>query len=172
MVVAADSDLAAELVSGSSPEVRVAFQAYLDEVKKSNDIERLATDRDKTGLDSGRVAINPANGEEIPIWISDYVLADYGTGAIMAVPAHDQRDLDFARAMGLPVKVVIDTGEADPVETGVPLLGEGVVINSGEINGLNKADAIEKMTKILEREARGKAAKNFRLRDWLISRVS
>ena len=170
MVVAADSDLAAELVSGSTPEVRMQFQAYLDEVKKSNDIERLATDRPKTGLDSGRIAINPASGEEIPIWISDYVLADYGTGAIMAVPAHDQRDLDFARALGLPVKIVIDTGEADPVETGVPLLGDGLVINSGEINGLNKADAIDKMTKILEREGRGKAAKNFRLRDWLISR--
>jgi len=170
MVVAADSDLAAELVAGSSPEVRMQFQAYLDEVKKSNDIERLATDREKTGLDSGRVAINPANGEEIPIWISDYVLADYGTGAIMAVPAHDQRDLDFARAMGLPVKIVIDTGEADPVETGIPLIGEGTVINSGELNGLSKADAIDKMTKILEQEGRGKAAKNFRLRDWLISR--
>jgi len=170
MVVAADSDLAAELVSGSSAEVRMAFQAYLDEVKKSNDIERLATDREKTGLDSGRVAINPANGEEIPIWISDYVLADYGTGAIMAVPAHDQRDLDFARALGLPVKVVIDTGEDDPVQTGIPLLGEGVAVNSGALNGLNKADAIAKMTSILEQEGRGKAAKNFRLRDWLISR--
>jgi len=170
MVVAADSDLAAELVSGSSAEVRMAFQAYLDEVKKSNDIERLATDREKTGLDSGRVAINPANGEAIPIWISDYVLADYGTGAIMAVPAHDQRDLDFARALGLPVKVVIDTGEDDPVQTGIPLLGEGVAVNSGALNGLNKADAIAKMTSILEQEGRGKAAKNFRLRDWLISR--
>ncbi|MFN4847022.1 MAG: class I tRNA ligase family protein, partial [Rhodoluna sp.] len=170
MVVAADSDLAAELVSGSSAEVRMAFQAYLDEVKKSNDIERLATDREKTGLDSGRVAINPANGEAIPIWISDYVLADYGTGAIMAVPAHDQRDLDFARALGLPVKVVIDTGEDDPVQTGIPLLGEGVAVNSGALNGLNKADAIAKITSILEREGRGKAAKNFRLRDWLISR--
>ncbi len=170
MVVAADSDLAAELVSGSSAEVRMAFQAYLDEVKKSNDIERLATDREKTGLDSGRVAINPANGEEIPIWISDYVLADYGTGAIMAVPAHDQRDLDFARALGLPVKAVIDTGEDDPVQTGIPLLGEGVAVNSGALNGLNKADAIAKMTSILEQEGRGKAAKNFRLRDWLISR--
>jgi leucyl-tRNA synthetase len=170
MVVAADSDLAAELVSGSTPEIRMQFQAYLDEVKKSNDIERLATDRQKTGLDSGRVAINPASGEEIPIWISDYVLADYGTGAIMAVPAHDQRDLDFARALGLPVKVVIDTGEPDPVETGIPLLADGVAVNSGDLNGLNRADAIDKMTKILEREGRGKAAKNFRLRDWLISR--
>jgi len=97
-------------------------------------------------------------------------LADYGTGAIMAVPAHDQRDLDFARALGLPVKVVIDTGEDDPVQTGIPLLGEGVAVNSGALNGLNKADAIAKMTSILEQEGRGKAAKNFRLRDWLISR--
>jgi leucyl-tRNA synthetase len=170
MVVAADSDLAAELVSGSTPEVRMAFQNYLDEVKKSNDIERLATDRPKTGLDSGRVAINPANGESIPVWISDYVLADYGTGAIMAVPAHDQRDLDFARSMGLPVKTVVDTGEADAAETGIATTGEGVLVNSDILNGLSKAEAISKITEILEKEGRGKAAKNFRLRDWLISR--
>ena len=170
MVVAADSDLAAELVSGSSAEVRMQFQAYLDEVKKSNDIERLATDREKTGVDTGRFAINPANGESIPIWVSDYVLADYGTGAIMAVPAHDQRDLDFARTLGLPVQVVVETGEADPVETGIATVGEGVLINSGVLNGLSKADAISKMVGILEAEGRGKAAKNFRLRDWLISR--
>ena len=88
----------------------------------------------------------------------------------MAVPAHDQRDLDFARALGLPVKVVIDTSEPDPVETGIPLLADGVAVNSGDLNGLNRADAIDKMTKILENEGRGKAAKNFRLRDWLISR--
>jgi len=170
MVVAADSDLAAELVAGSEASVRMAFQAYLDEVKKSNDIERLATDRQKTGVDTGRFAINPVNGARIPIWISDYVLADYGTGAIMAVPAHDQRDLDFARTFGLPVKVVLETGEADPVETGIALTGEGVLTNSGELNGLSKADAISKITGILEKEGRGKAAKNFRLRDWLISR--
>ena len=170
MVVAADSDLAAELVAGSDASVRMAFQAYLDEVKKSNDIERLATDRPKTGIHSGRFAINPASGERIPIWISDYVLADYGTGAIMAVPAHDQRDLDFARTMGLPVKVVLDTGEADPDQTGIALTGEGKLIHSGELNGLSKDEAIAKMTGILEKEGRGKAAKNFRLRDWLISR--
>ncbi|NDE89505.1 MAG: leucine--tRNA ligase, partial [Micrococcales bacterium] len=170
MVVAVDSDLAAELVACSEASVRMAFQAYLDEVKKSNDIERLATDRPKTGIDSGRFAINPASGERIPIWISDYVLADYGTGAIMAVPAHDQRDLDFARTMGLPVKVVLDTGEADPDQTGIALTGEGKLIHSGELNGLSKDEAIAKMTGILEKEGRGKAAKNFRLRDWLISR--
>ncbi|MCX6495726.1 MAG: leucine--tRNA ligase [Rhodoluna sp.] len=170
MVVAADSDLAAELVSGSSPDVRMKFQDYLDEVKKSNDIERLATDRPKTGLDSGRVAINPANGETVPIWVSDYVLADYGTGAIMAVPAHDQRDLDFARTLGLPVKTVVDTGEADAAETGIANVGEGVLVNSDIMNGLSKSEAISKIVGILEKEGRGKAAKNFRLRDWLISR--
>jgi len=170
MVVAADSDLAAELVAGSTPDVRMKFQAYLDETKKSNDIERMATDRAKTGVDTGRFAINPANGESIPIWVSDYVLADYGTGAIMAVPAHDQRDLDFARTLGLSVRVVVDTGEADPVETGIATTGEGVLVNSEILNGLSKAEAISKMVGILEKEARGKAAKNFRLRDWLISR--
>ena len=170
MVVAVDSDLAAELVSGSTQAVRMAFQDYLAEVKKSNDIERLATDRAKTGLDSGRFAINPANGERIPIWISDYVLADYGTGAIMAVPAHDQRDLDFAKTLGLPIQVVIQSEEPNPQESGIATTGDGVLVHSGILNGLNKAEAITKMVGILEKEGRGKAAKNFRLRDWLISR--
>ena len=170
MVVAVDSDLAAELVAGSTPEIRMQFQAYLDEVKKSNDIERLATDREKTGLDTGRFAINPANGDRIPVWVSDYVLADYGTGAIMAVPAHDQRDLDFAKTLGLKVQAVIDTGEADPVDTGIATTGEGVLVNSDVLNGLTKKAAISQMIQILEKEGRGKAAKNFRLRDWLISR--
>jgi len=170
MVVAADSDLAAELVSGADAKVRVEFQAYLDEVKKSNDIERLATDRPKTGVNTGRFAINPMSGEHIEIWVADYVLADYGTGAIMAVPAHDQRDLDFARTFGLPVKVVVETGEADPVETGIATVGDGVLTNSGILNGLTKQEAISKAIEILANEGRGKAAKNFRLRDWLISR--
>ena len=169
MVVAVDSDLAAELVSGSSAEVRMAFQDYLDKTKQANDIERLATDRPKTGLFIDRYAINPLNGEKIPVWVSDYVLADYGTGAIMAVPAHDQRDLDFAKAMNLPIRVVVETDE-DPISSGVATSGDGVLVNSGELNGLSKADAIEKAIEILEAKGTGKRSKNFRLRDWLISR--
>ena len=116
MVVAVDSALASELASGSA--IENEFKKYLEEVKAASDIDRLSTERAKTGIFLERYAINPVNGERIPIWASDYVLADYGTGAIMAVPAHDQRDLDFARAMKLPVRVVVETGEADPNEIG------------------------------------------------------
>ena len=170
MVVAADSDLAAELASTSSPEVRMNFQAYLEEVKKSNDIERLATDRPKTGVDLQISAINPLTGDRIPIWVSDYVLSDYGTGAIMGVPAHDERDFAFAKALGLPIRQVIDTAEGDPAELGYALSGDGVAINSGDLNGLQRDEAISKAIELLEARGRGKAAKNFRLRDWLISR--
>jgi leucyl-tRNA synthetase len=106
----------------------------------------------------------------LPIWASDYVLADYGTGAIMAVPAHDQRDLDFARAMKLPVRVVVETGEEDPNATGVATVGDGKLVNSDILNGLNKADAIAAINKKLEVEGKGVAARNYRLRDWLVSR--
>ena len=170
MVVAADSDLAAELASMSTPEVRVAFQAYLEEVKKSNDIERLATDRKKTGIQLDAHAINPMNGERLPIWVSDYVLADYGTGAIMAVPAHDDRDYEFAKQFELPIRQVVDTGEGDPSVIGFATVGPGTLVNSGELNGLDKAAAIAKAIELLAAKGRGKAAKNFRLRDWLISR--
>jgi len=170
MVVAADSDLAAELASEASPEVRIKFQDFLEETKKTNDIERLATDRPKRGIDLGRFAINPVNGEKLPIWAADYVLADYGTGAIMAVPAHDQRDLDFARQNNLPVQVVVDTGEDDPSQSGVATTGDGVMVNSAELNGLKKTEAIAKITEVLASKGLGKKAKNFRLRDWLISR--
>jgi len=168
MVVAADSELAAKLVAGSS--VESEFKKYLDSVKADSDIDRLATDRVKTGVFLNRYAINPVNNEKIPIWASDYVLADYGTGAIMAVPAHDQRDLDFARAMKLPVRVVIDTGLEDPNTSGVATSGDGKVINSGSISGLTKDEAIAKIIKELADEKLGKATKNYRLRDWLISR--
>ena len=168
MVVAADSALAAELVAGTS--VEAEFNTYLESVKAASDIDRLATDRPKTGVDLKRFAINPVNGAKLPIWASDYVLADYGTGAIMAVPAHDQRDLDFAKAMGLPVRVVVQTEEEDPNATGVATTGDGKLINSGSLNGLNKAEAIDAINKQLEADGLGKAARNYRLRDWLVSR--
>ncbi len=168
MVVAVDSDLAAELADNSP--AKVDFEKYLEQVRSASDIERLATDRPKSGVFLQRYAINPVNGEKLPIWASDYVLADYGTGAIMAVPAHDQRDLDFARAMNLPVRVVVDTGEADPSESGVATSGDGKLINSAELNGLNKSEAIAKIISILEEKKLAKGANNYRLRDWLISR--
>ena len=168
MVVAADSALAAELVSGSK--VEGDFNKYLEGIKAVTDIDRLATDRPKSGIFLERYAINPVNGAKLPIWASDYVLADYGTGAIMAVPAHDQRDLDFAKAMKLPVQVVVSSDEGDPNETGIATTGDGTLINSGSLNGLSKDDAIAKIIEELAAKELGKAAKNYRLRDWLISR--
>jgi len=169
-VVAADSDLAAELASEASPEVQAAFDAYLEEVQATADIDRLATDRPKTGVFLNRFAINPVNDERLPIYAAEYVLSDYGTGAIMAVPAHDQRDLDFARAFDLPVRVVVETDLDDPATSGVATPGDGVLINSGSLNGLGKAEAIATVTADLQSQGRGQTAKNYRLRDWLISR--
>ena len=168
MVVAVDSELAAELASGTPAESE--FKTYLESVKAASDIDRLATDRPKSGVFLQRYAINPVNGEKLPIWASDYVLADYGTGAIMAVPAHDQRDLDFARAMKLPVRTVVQTDEEEPSETGVATTGDGKLINSGSLNGLNKDEAIAAISKQLEADGLGKSARNYRLRDWLVSR--
>ena len=195
MVVAPDSDLAAELAAGSTPEVQAEFQAYLELVQKSTEIERQDASREKTGISLGRFAVNPVNGERIPIWTADYVLADYGHGAVMAVPAHDQRDLDFAIKFGLPVRVVLDTNapqttsipvlEVDenglaimpddlpplnPAETGEALIGDGRMMNSGPLNGITKTNAIKKVIEQLTAAGTGRAAKTYRLRDWLISR--
>lgn len=191
MVVAPESELAAQLVHQTSPETQEAFAAYLEQVQKSSDIERQDHTRKKTGMFLERWAINPVNGEKIPVWTGDYVLADYGTGIIMAVPAHDQRDLDFAIAYDLPVRVVVDvtapvtgaipviteemleTGqipELDPVSGGQALSGNGRMINSGPLNGLSKDNAITRMIELLEEAGTGRATKTYRLRDWLISR--
>ena len=166
-VVAADSDLAAELAAGTPAEGD--FADYLAQVQAVSEIDRLAADRPKTGVFLHRYAVNPVNGEQIPVYASDYVLADYGTGAIMAVPAHDQRDLDFARAFDLPVQVVV-AAETDPAETGEATADDGPHVNSGPLDGLGKADAIERMIDLLAERGTGRPAVNYRLRDWLISR--
>jgi len=190
LVVAPDSDLAAELAAGSTPEVQSAFKAYLEQAQKNTEIERQDATREKTGIPLERYAVNPATGERIPIWTADYVLADYGHGAVMAVPAHDQRDLDFARTFDLPVRVVLDTNAPvtgaipiivdgqlpddlpplDPASTGIALVGDGRMINSGPLDGLSKNNAIKKIIEQLESAGTGRAAKTYRLRDWLISR--
>ncbi len=168
MVVAADAKLAAEVVA---PERAAALTAYVEEVRRSSDIDRLATDRPKTGVDLGVTATNPVTGERIAVWAADYVLADYGTGAIMAVPAHDQRDLDFAREFGLPVRRVVDTGEPNPEETYEATTGEGTYVNSGPLDGLaDKAAGIARIIEQLEERGTGTGTVNFRLRDWLLSR--
>jgi leucyl-tRNA synthetase len=166
-VVAADAPLANELCA---PEQRAAFDAYVEKVASETDIERLSTDREKTGVFLGRYAINPVNGERLPIWAADYVLSDYGTGAIMAVPAHDQRDLDFALRFDLPVRVVVDSEEEDPAISGVATAGDGILVNSGPLDGLTKDDAIARIIELLEAERLGEGAVNYRLRDWLVSR--
>jgi len=175
MVVAPDSDLAAELAAGSSPDVQSAFTDYLAKAQKNTEIERQDATREKTGIPLGRFAVNPVTGERIPIWTADYVLADYGHGAVMAVPAHDQRDLDFALKFDLPVTVVVENGsdeesEESPAETGVAFTGAGRLVNSGDLNGLGKTEAIPAMISKLEASGAGRAAKTYRLRDWLISR--
>ncbi|MEB7503372.1 leucine--tRNA ligase [Arthrobacter koreensis] len=166
-VVAADAPLALELVDD---EHREALLQYREDVKALSDIERQATDRTKTGVFTGRYAVNPLNGEKLPVWAADYVLADYGTGAIMAVPAHDQRDLDFARTFDLPVRAVLDTGEEDPAVSGTATTGEGTLVNSGDLDGLPKSEAIPAAIRILEEKGTGEKFVNFRLRDWLLSR--
>jgi leucyl-tRNA synthetase len=166
-VVAADAALADELCA---PGQREAFESYRASVRMLSDIDRQATDREKTGVDLGVTATNPLTGEAMPVYAADYVLADYGTGAIMAVPAHDQRDLDFAWKFGLPVRVVVDTGEPDPAESGIATAGDGVLVNSGPYDGLPKAEAIERVIADLESRGGGKGAINYRLRDWLLSR--
>ena len=166
-VVAADAPLALELVTAEHAE---ALSDYREQVKALSDIERQSTERPKSGVFTGRYAVNPLTGEKLPVWAADYVLADYGTGAIMAVPAHDQRDLDFAKAFDLPVRAVLDTGMDDPAETGIATTGEGSLINSGELDGLSKADGIPAAIGILEKLGTGEKFVNFRLRDWLLSR--
>ncbi|MCU1424922.1 MAG: leucine--tRNA ligase, partial [Microbacteriaceae bacterium] len=195
MVVAPDSDLAAELVSTASEETRANFAAYLELIQKNTEIERQDATREKTGVPLDRIAVNPVTGERMQIWAADYVLADYGHGAVMAVPAHDQRDLDFAMKFDLPVRVVVDTnapvttsipvldidenGQAilpddlpplDPKSTGEALHGDGRLINSGALDGLSRGHAIKKVIEIMEAAGNGRAAKTYRLRDWLISR--
>lgn len=176
MVVAPDSDLAAELVREASDDAQARFSDYLAATQRQTDIERQATDREKTGVFLERYAVNPVNGERLPIWAADYVLADYGHGAVMAVPAHDQRDLDFAARFDLPVRVVVDVPASegaesnDPALTGEALAGEGRMINSGVLDGLGKQEAIATVTRLLEEKGAGRASKQYRLRDWLISR--
>ncbi|TDP57115.1 leucyl-tRNA synthetase [Kocuria sp. AG109] len=167
LVVAADADLALELVTD---EQRAALEEYRERVKAFSDIERQATDREKTGVFTGRHALNPLTGESVPVWAADYVLADYGTGAVMAVPAHDQRDLDFARAFDLPVRTVVDTGEEDPAVSGVATTGDGVLTGSGPLDGLDKSAAIARAVQLLEDKGAGAGQTIYRLRDWLLSR--
>ena len=170
MVLAPESDLVREIIT---PEQKAAVEEYLAATKRKTERERIA-DRRVTGVFSGAYARNPLTGAVIPIWISDYVLAGYGTGAIMAVPAHDTRDFAFARHFGLPItQVVLPNGE-EPSETDswedAKASKEGTLINSGILNGLSVADAIKTMNSHIEKEGLGKVKVNYRLRDAIFSR--
>ncbi len=159
----------------TKPEHTAEVEAYKLQAARQTEIERLSTEKEKTGVFTGAYAINPVNDERIPIWIADYVMMGYGTGAIMAVPAHDERDFAFAQKFDLPIPMVIKTEEW--VEEGRPDLlpraypGEGTMVNSGPFDGTPAPDpAVEKVTAWLEGKGAGEAAVNYRLRDWLISR--
>ncbi|MDQ0857994.1 leucine--tRNA ligase [Bacillus sp. V2I10] len=143
-----------------------AVAAYIDKMKSKSDLERTDLAKEKTGVFTGAYAINPVNGERMPIWIADYVLVSYGTGAIMAVPAHDERDFEFAKTFGLPIKEVVEGGDVEKEA----YTGEGLHVNSDFLNGLNKQDGIENMINWLETNQKGEKKITYRLRDWLFSR--
>jgi leucyl-tRNA synthetase len=156
----------------TNDEQRAVVAAYKEQAARQDEISRTAADKEKTGVFTGGYAINPVNDERIPIWIADYVLMGYGTGAIMAVPAHDERDFAFARKYGLEIRRVITgpDGAVGPLEAAYDSKSEGEMINSGAFDGTPVLGAVEKVTTWLAETGKGKASVNYRLRDWLISR--
>ncbi|PCJ17218.1 MAG: leucine--tRNA ligase [Candidatus Cloacimonadota bacterium] len=141
---------------------------YIEKTKKTSELERLTVDDEKTGVFTGAYAINPINQEKVPIWISDYVLFSYGTGAVMAVPAHDERDFDFAKAFDLPIKQVIVKDDESSLDKA--FTGTGLMINSGKFDSMKSTDVKKLITEDLQKQNKGESKINFRLRDWLISR--
>ncbi len=150
----------------TSPEQTEAVAEYKRQASLKSDLARTDLAKDKTGVWTGAYAINPVNGKEIPIWIADYVLASYGTGAIMAVPAHDERDWEFAKQFGLDIIPVLEGGNVEEA----PYTEDGAHINSDFLDGLNKEEAIAKMVAWLEENGVGQEKISYRLRDWLFSR--
>ncbi|MFA5787425.1 MAG: leucine--tRNA ligase [Actinomycetota bacterium] len=169
-LLAPEHPLCRELVAGTEREA--AFEEFLQGVRSKSEIERLASERTKEGMFLGGYAVNPVNGEEIPIWAADYVLFEYGTGAVMAVPAHDERDFEFAKAYGLPIRTVIAPPDPsmDPEVAPAAYTGEGSTVNSGPYDGLPSLETLRRITADLEAAGKGKGTIAYRLRDWLISR--
>ena len=172
MVLAPEHPLVGKI---TTEEHRAEVEAYVQKARETTEIERQSTDeaRKKTGVFTGAYAINPVNDERIPVWIADYVLMSYGTGAIMSVPAHDERDFAFARAFDLPIRIVIqpENQEAlDPATMVEPYVGPGVIVNSGEFDGTEVPGKLDEIIAALDKQGRGKAEVSYRLRDWLISR--
>ncbi len=162
-VLAPENELVKEI---TSPEQKEAVDAYIKSIESKSDLERTDLNKDKTGVFTGAYAINPVNGEEVPVWISDYVLATYGTGAVMAVPAHDERDYAFATKFDLPIKEVVEGGD---ISKGA-FAGDGVHVNSGFLNGLHNEEAKAKMVDWLTEKGVGEKKVNYKMRDWNFSR--
>jgi leucyl-tRNA synthetase len=169
MVLAPEHPLVKEI---TTPEQKDQMESYIQDAIRQTEIQRKSTDKVKTGVFTGSYAINPVNNERIPIWIADYVTINYGTGAIMAVPAHDQRDFDFANKFGLKIQVVIQPEDTSPIgqELTNPIPAFGTMINSGEMTGTSAEESFPKMIVYLMKKGLGKSAVNFGIRDWLISR--
>ncbi|MDA3801726.1 leucine--tRNA ligase [Lactobacillus delbrueckii] len=162
-VLAPENELVKEI---TSPEQKEAVDAYIKSIESKSDLERTDLNKDKTGVFTGAYAINPVNGEEVPVWISDYVLATYGTGAVMAVPAHDERDYAFATKFGLPIKEVVEGGDISKEA----FAGDGVHVNSDFLNGLHNEEAKAKMVDWLTEKGVGEKKVNYKMRDWNFSR--
>ena len=167
MVLAPEHPLVARI---TTPDHRAEVEAYVERARKETEIDRLSTEREKTGVSTGAFAVNPVNGEQVPIWVADYVLMTYGTGAIMAVPAHDERDFEFARRFGLAIREVIAPPAGPQGVLKEAYVGPGTMVNSGEFDGLDTETGFERVIDSLEAKGQGKRAVKFRLRDWLISR--
>ncbi len=165
VVIAPESKLVQEI---TTEENKSAVEKYIAETSKLSEIERLSTEKEKTGVFTGGYVINPINGEKVPVWIADYVLEDYGTGAVMAVPAHDTRDYAFAKKYNLPIKEVIKS--ADNKEVELPFTEYGVLFNSGKYDGMASEDARKQITEDLKSKNQGGESINYRLKDWLVSR--
>ena len=170
MVLAPEHPLVEKL---TTPEHKAEVDAYVQEAVRQTEIQREATDKEKSGVFTGGYAINPVNDEKIPVWVADYVLMTYGTGAIMGVPAHDQRDFDFARKFGLEVRVVIQPDDMEKLDGATmpeAIPAEGTMVNSGPLDGTPGDQALKKAIQFVEDKGVGKGAVNYRIRDWLISR--
>ena len=154
----------------TAPEQRAQVQSYLEKTRRQTEIERLATDKEKTGVPLGTYAVNLISGEKVPLYIADYVLTTYGTGSVMGVPAHDQRDYEFAQKHGLPVRTVISPPGNTEGELGRAFAGEGVMVNSGRFDGMASPDAINSIADLIESKGWGGRMLSYRIRDWLISR--
>ncbi|MCQ2552256.1 MAG: leucine--tRNA ligase [Clostridia bacterium] len=169
MVISPEHPYVEELIKGQKEEA--ACREYIEQAKKQSDIERTSTTKEKTGQFTGRYVINPANGKELPLYLADYVLMGYGTGIVMGVPAHDQRDFDFAKKFNLPIIPVVDCGDGTDYEhLEAAVAAEGTMINSEQFNGLNNIKAIQVIGDSFVERGVGKKTINFKLRDWLISR--